>query len=144
MSFFHLLCNINIQRYFLWLSFLFAFVILETGRCGELIPIQPISTKEFYDLHTKDHIIIFDVRSKEKYQQGHIPNAQWLNIEDITFKQALSTLQKEKIYILYDDPGKRSIFVANYMRNIGFTKIYYAKEGIKGWKLAGYRLRKGD
>lgn len=132
----------NIYIVFL-LTFLFLFFITVQSNAQESARLQEITTEEFSLLHKRDDIIILDVRTGEEYTQGHIPSAQWLNIEDINFSLSLDTLDRDSIYILYDDSEKRSLFVAHAMLDAGFTAVYYAKEGIRGWKNAGNRLSRG-
>lgn len=105
--------------------------------------IQEISTQELYTLHTKKDIVLFDVRTDKEYKQGHIPSAQWLDIENTHFEAFLATLDKEQTYIIYAGSEKRSRFVAQKMLDIGFTRIYHANEGIIGWKKLGHRITRG-
>lgn len=130
-----------------YILFLLIFLLLLSStvqsNAQENTNLQEITTQEFFLLHKRNDVIILDVRTGEEYTQGHIPSAQWLNIEDIHFPLSLDTLDKDKVYILYDDTGKRSLFVTHAMLDAGFTTVYYAKEGIRGWKNAGHRLSRG-
>lgn len=104
---------------------------------------KDITTKEAHRLCNNNNTIVLDVRTKKEYEKGHIPKAQWLNIEGIAFEDSLHKLNKNKEYLVYDETGKRSAIAVDAMKRAGFTKVYRAKEGITGWKKAGLSITKG-
>lgn len=125
------------------LLFLLLIVDVTGALCQSLTTAHELSTREVYELHTKANVVLLDVRSHEEYTKGHMPNAQWLNIEDINLTNTLEAFSKDITYILYDNGGKRSLFATRVMSSIGFTHVYRAKEGVLGWKKAGYWLSRG-
>lgn len=85
------------------------------------------------ELLIKNNIDIIDIRSIEKYNDNHIPNAR--NIPMILLlKDPFKYLLKNKTYYIYCQKGINSIKVCRELNNKGFNLINI-KEGYEGWIL---------
>lgn len=87
-------------------------------------------------------VVILDVRTPAEYQQGHIDNAQLMNIYDSDFEDRLKTLDKEVEYVVYCRSGGRSGKAAGMMENLGFTNLHNMKGGILAWNRAALPTKK--
>lgn len=76
-----------------------------------------------------------DVRTPEEYNQGHIENTGFLNIQSKDFEDELEKLDKNKHYFVYCKSGVRSKKAANLMEKHGFKNIYNIIGGFEKWKL---------
>ena len=77
--------------------------------------ISSISAKEISSI--KDNII--DIRSVEKYNNSHIPNAK--NIPKVLLvTNHYKYLNKYDTYYIYCQYGKTSLQVCNYLSNLGY------------------------
>lgn len=77
--------------------------------------------------------IILDTRSKGEFERGHIQNAQLIDLQNPEISKTLLNLPKDKPLYLYCYSGARSISVANFLRQNGYTKIYNLQRGLIDW-----------
>lgn len=93
-----------------------------------------LSSKEFLkQIRDNDHSIIIDVRTKMEFDQGHIPNANLIDIYLPTFRSKILELDKDKSYYLYCRSGNRSYHAGLFMLENGFTKVHNLENGILDW-----------
>ena len=79
----------------------------------------------------KDYIIL-DVRSREEYDQGHIPGAIVIAHDEIEEKAEQVLTDKDRLILVYCRSGRRSKVAAESLVELGYTNI---KEfgGILDW-----------
>lgn len=70
----------------------------------------------------KDRIIL-DVRSREEYDQGHIPGAILIPNTEIEAKAADLLPDKDQLILVYCRSGRRSKLVAQSLADLGYTNI---------------------
>ena len=84
-----------------------------------------------------DSIQLLDVRSQGEYDEGHLPGAHIINVQDSSFmSQVEAELVKEKIIAVYCRSGHRSATAARQLVDKGYTVINL-DGGIMAWKRAG-------
>lgn len=94
-----------------------------------------ISQAKFQKLMKKKNTYVLDVRTPEEYRAGFITNAVNYNVMDsIAFVNSISSLDKEKKYLLYCKSGRRSGKALAMMKNMGFKKVHHLKGGVTEWK----------
>ena len=81
---------------------------------------------------TEDSVLI-DVRTKDEYDNGHIPGSINLDIYSFDFKEHINNLDRNKSYFLYCRSGNRSFTAGQFMKNLGFEKIFNLQGGILDW-----------
>ena len=86
--------------------------------------------------------MILDVRTGEEYKAGHIENSINIDYKSPKFKENVSNLDKEKIYLTYCRSGRRSANSAEIMEELGFENIYMIEGGILAWDKAGLPIKK--
>lgn len=79
----------------------------------------------------KDFLLV-DVRTKEEFEEGHIPGAINLPVEEIGDSQPQLLPNKDQVLLLYCRSGRRSQEAANKLANMGYTKVYEFG-GIMDW-----------
>jgi len=89
-----------------------------------------------------DQFIILDVRGEEEYSERHIPNAININYKSKDFNDRISSLDKEKTYLVYCVAGYRSKKSMNMMKEKGFKYVYNMKGGMMKWKSKKFPLEK--
>ena len=110
-----------------------------------LFVIQPASAQDttglamqqarFEKLMKKKNTYVVDVRTPEEYKSGFIGNAVNYNVTDsVAFVNTISSLDKNKKYLLYCKSGRRSGKALVMMKNMGFRKVYHLKDGVTEWK----------
>lgn len=70
----------------------------------------------------KDRIIL-DVRSREEYDQGHIPGAILIPNTEIEAKAADLLPDKDQLILVYCRSGRRSKLAAQSLADLGYTNI---------------------
>jgi rhodanese-related sulfurtransferase len=104
---------------------------------------QDLNAKQFYEMIQKEKdVIIFDVRTPQEYQEGHISNA--INIPVQILGQQLDKLNKfkDKKILVYCRSGHRSAIASQILDRAGFKNVYNLKGGLFEWKASGLPLVK--
>ncbi len=87
---------------------------------------------------------LLDVRTPGEYAQGHLSNAQNLDVKDPIFVQKLVTLDKDKPVFVYCLSGGRSSQAAKLMAKNGFKEIYEMQGGFLKWSAANMPFEKDE
>jgi len=81
----------------------------------------------------KDELIILDIRSEEEYKKEHLANS--INIPFVNFQEKVSSLQKDKTYILLDDDyAESSILAMKLLFENNISNVFYVIGGFSSWK----------
>lgn len=108
--------------------------------------IKIISVQEANELikekNENSEFVILDVRTIEEHEAGHIPDSVNIDYKSPEFKEAISKLDKENIYLTYCRSGRRSAESAEIMKELGFENIYMIDGGIVAWNKAGLPILK--
>lgn len=75
-------------------------------------------------VNSSTNLIILDVRTREEYLAGNIPNAINIDVLSQDFKSKIDMLDKNKEYLIYCKSGNRSIIASSIMSTNGFINIY--------------------
>ena len=111
------------------LILLFLAVILLTA-CGQYtekdqgavyVNITAEEAKQIMD--SEEGYIILDVRTKEEYDQGHIPSAILIPNTEIETKAEEVLTDKDQQILVYCRSGRRSKIAAEALVELGYTNI---------------------
>ncbi len=94
------------------------------------------------DNKENDDFVILDLRTPDEYAGGHIEGATNLDYYSDTFRDELEKLDKNKIYLIHCQSGRRSTAALETMKNLGFKKVYNMTGGIAGWQVEGLATTK--
>ncbi len=98
---------------------------------------KDVTTQEASTLITdnkgNENFILLDVRTPQEYASGHLEYAINIDYNSSTFKQSLTTFDKDKTYLLYCRTGNRSSNAFKIMKEMGFKKVYHMVGGIEAW-----------
>ncbi|MGQ0772133.1 MAG: rhodanese-like domain-containing protein [Nitrososphaerota archaeon] len=84
-------------------------------------------------LANKIPVLILDIRAKERYMEGHMPNAANAVCQNMQQKQVImSKLPPSMKIILVDDDATAAKENAMMMARFGFD-VHYLKDGMKSW-----------
>jgi len=79
--------------------------------------------------------VILDVRSQEEFDQGHIPQAQLLDIrQPQAVMDGIAELDRNKTYFVYCRSGARSAQACQIMQQHGIASVYNLLGGIMEWE----------
>ena len=74
-------------------------------------------------MDSEEGYIILDVRTREEYDQGHIPGATQISHEEIAEKAEQVLTDKEQLILVYCRSGRRSKIAAEALAELGYTNI---------------------
>ncbi len=96
--------------------------------------------KRWYD-EKKDFALI-DVMPKEVFLQEHLPGARSACVYAVTFLDQVNALvpEKDKTVVLYGRTidSKASAEAGRKLADAGWEKVFDLREGLTGWKIAGF------
>ena len=79
--------------------------------------------------------IILDVRTKEEFYDGHIPNALLMDIRNPQeFMKAIDSLNNKNVYFVYCRSGARSAQSCQLIKEAGIKNCFNLLGGILEWK----------
>lgn len=95
----------------------------------KIVKIKPSDAKKRLDAGEK--IVLLDVREKEEFKEGHIPNSINLSSRKIGQVEDLVADKKEIIFV-YCLTGVRSAKAAKHLIGFGYENVYNLG-GITAW-----------
>ena len=97
--------------------------------------IKNVSSEEAYKLINENkELLILDVRTKEEYEEGHIPGAKLIPVQVLPIKLSELDEYKDNPVLVYCASGGRSPRAVNTLVNNDFTNIYHLTRGISSWR----------
>jgi rhodanese-related sulfurtransferase len=101
--------------------------------------VDPVAAKILFDRGVR----FVDVRSDTRWNDSHIPGAVLLDLKQAFNEAALSqVVAKDQEVVIYCMGPRclRSSQACAKAVGWGFEKVYYLREGLPGWKAAGYPI----
>ena len=93
-----------------------------------------LDVKSFAEkIMTDKEAIILDVRTPAEFAQGAIKGAINIDVNASNFKEKVSTLDKEKSYLIYCRSGMRSVKACNIMSENGYRQLFNLLGGYQAW-----------
>jgi rhodanese-related sulfurtransferase len=90
-----------------------------------------VTTEEAKQLIDNNEVVVLDVRTPEEYQDGHIPNAILIPLQELENK--LNDLDKEEPYLVVCRSGNRSAQASEILTSNSFANIYNMAGGMSDW-----------
>ena len=114
-------------------------VMLSTlfASCSSHQGIESVTADEFENALYDGHVQLLDVRSADEYSQGHIANAENIDVQQPDFigKSQAKLDHTNPVYV-YCRSGKRSMLAAQKLVKAGY-QVVNLRDGILGWEAAG-------
>ena len=95
-------------------------------------PFNNISVSELIPLMKDKDTVLVDVRTKNEIYQGVIGKPLKIELGPSMSKK-LSTLDKDKKYVVYCRSGRRSVLASNMMVKMGFKDVNNLLGGYNKW-----------
>lgn len=80
--------------------------------------------------------IIIDVRTPAEFAEGHLKDANNVDVASEDFEEIIAPLEVDDFYVVYCRTGSRSTKAVEKMEKMGFKNIIHMKDGIEGWQKA--------
>lgn len=68
--------------------------------------------------------LILDVRTEEEYEEGHIPSAVLLPLDELEGRAEAELTDKEQTILIYCRSGARAGEAARILQDLGYTHVY--------------------
>jgi rhodanese-related sulfurtransferase len=90
--------------------------------------------EQFANNPTADYVLV-DVREVEEFEQGHIPGAVNIPLNDVPAR--INEITTEKPVVLVCSRGSRSGMAAEFLEGHGYRDLYNLVDGTLGWMMRG-------
>ncbi len=117
------------MKYLTYFTFSLCF-FLNACSASQAEAIHNINAAQGKAMMDDEDVIVLDVRTKEEFADGHVPNAKNLPLSEI--EKAETLFEKDDKLIVYCRSGARSSQAAQSLSKAGFTDIY-DMGGIQDW-----------
>ena len=100
-------------------------ILLLTGCGGEKAPTyrQVNSEEAAAMMKTETDYILLDVRTRQEYEQSHIPGAICIPNETIGSEEIPALPHREQLILVYCRSGNRSKQAAQKLADLGYTNV---------------------
>lgn len=117
------------------LALIMVLLLLNMG-CSSENPAKDSDPKQVSAIEAKkmieeNKIQVIDVRTPEEFNDGHIPGAKLIPLQDI--EKRLDELNKEQDYLLVCHSGNRSAQAQDILVKHGFKNTYDMLQGMAQW-----------
>jgi len=103
--------------------------------------VSEISIQEVNRLLRKgERMVLLDVREKEELDLGYLKDSIFIPRASLPEKVGNLLPDKDVPIVVYCAAGVRSILAAKTLRSMDYTNVVSMREGIEGWKKAGYEI----
>lgn len=107
-------------------------------RRGPMLEVDMLKQK----LDANEDILVLDVRSAEDFigEQGHIPNATNIAVEDLPSRLDELADRTEKLIAIVCRTDRRSAKAAQILGRHGYADVHVVRNGMTAWNKAGYAI----
>lgn len=82
-------------------------------------------------------IVVLDVRKKEEFDEGHIPDARWLMVGHLPEQAEELAVDREQPIVTYCSSGYRSSLAISLLERSGYRHVGHLVGGFPSWEQAG-------
>ena len=94
---------------------------IENDQGAVYVNITAEEAKQIMD--SEEGYIILDVRTREEYDEGHIPGAIAISHEEVAERAEEVLTDKDQLILVYCRSGRRSKIAAEVLVELGYTNI---------------------
>jgi len=99
---------------------------------------KSLSPGELESLLAKEGVVLVDIRSPDKYADGHIEGAVNVEYHKKTFLKEMGRFDRNSEIVLYCGTGLKTGNAVKELSGAGFRRLSVLSEGLDAWKKAGY------
>jgi len=102
--------------------------------------IREVSVGEAYKLLKSGKVTIIDIREPEHVALGYIEGSTFIRGDELEMQAQHLLPDKDAPLLLYCGTGKRSMFTALELREMGYRDVSHLSGGFQAWKGSGYEI----
>jgi rhodanese-related sulfurtransferase len=99
--------------------------------------------QEVMTTRDRETVYLIDVRTREEYEQGHIPGFRWFPGGQAVQRSDDVAVVHNAAIVFACDGKARATFTASWYRQMGLKEVYAVDGGVTAWAGAGLGLEKG-
>ncbi len=104
-------------------------------------PIKRVNATEFKTETEGKEVQLVDVRTPNEFNEGHIENAENVNVFDKNFMEQMAKYKKDTPVYVYCRSGGRSMKAAKKLKAEGYN-VVNLDGGFMGWSAKGFKAVK--
>lgn len=85
-------------------------------------------------VEAKDGLHVYDANSKERFDEGHVPGAIWVDYKTLTAEALPARKDADIVFYCAREQCTASHKAARAAMDLGYTSVAVMPEGIKGWE----------
>lgn len=113
-----------------WAVFLTLLLFLVISACS-MEGYRNVTAEEAKELIDNKEVMILDVRTPEEYEEGHIPTATLIPLQEL--ENRLNELDPSESYLIVCRSGNRSGQASEILTANNFDSIYNMTGGMNSW-----------
>jgi rhodanese-related sulfurtransferase len=102
-----------------------------------------LALREVMATRERETVYLIDVRTREEYEQGHIPGFRWFPGGQAVQRSDDVAVVHNAAIVFACDGKARATVAASWYRQMGFQEVYAVEGGVAAWAEAGLGLEKG-
>ena len=122
----------------LFIVILGAILWLETQ--GKVSGMARVSPQEAINLINRESGVVYDIRDKSLFNQGHIAHAKNLTSSELESKDL--SKYKDTPLIIVCNTGVNAPKLGTKLKKQGLTRLYFMQGGVNAWTAANFPLVK--
>jgi rhodanese-related sulfurtransferase len=91
----------------------------------------------------RESVYLIDVRTREEYEQGHVPGFRWFPGGQAVQRSDDVTVVKNSTIVFCCDRKARATLTASWYRQMGHQEVYAVDGGVTAWAANGLALEQG-
>ena len=96
---------------------------------------------ERWSRRDRENVILFDVRTREEYDAGHVPGSSWVPGGQAVQATDDNMAVRAGWLVLICDGFGRSIMTAGWLKRMGFPHVAVLEGGVPAWQRSAARSR---
>ncbi|MDO7597735.1 MAG: MBL fold metallo-hydrolase [Pseudomonadota bacterium] len=113
------------------------------AEAAEAVPFMSLTELMARNKTNANELFILDVRERDAYEQGHIPNAKSLPRGQLELRVNQELVDPTQRILVYCEFGRISTLATATLREMGFQRAVALDGGMKAWREAGYPINSG-
>ncbi len=107
-------------------------------------PLRAVEAAELWRAQSgREDFLLLDIRTPAEFERERIPGAVNLDFHAASFREDLSSLDRQQTILLYCRSGNRSGQSLGLFQELGFKDVRHLEGGILAWRGAGLPVEAG-
>jgi len=119
----------------IWLMLSFCFAVVSAGFAAEETRVHWIDLNQMKKIIEEQAPVIVDLRTPREFEQGHIPGAVNVPVDDLRANRALLDAYKDQPVLLYCRTVNRTGRALWLLEGLGFKMIYALNGGYADYRI---------